>query len=340
MRAVVFHQAGRPLTLEERPTPTLNVGDVLLRVDLCGVCASDLMAIDGVVTDYSPPVVLGHEIAARVVESRDPSVAVGTATSVNPMISCDICPSCLRGEHKYCPELYGIGHDIDGGFADLMVVPRPLVEQGGLLTVDRDVSPERLMFVEPLGCVINALEDTPARGAMAILGAGPIGLLFAQLASARGARVLVVEPLPHRRDAAMNFGADLVVDATPDGVAALIDATDGGADTVIVATDHESALPTAFEAVRRGGAINFFGLAPAGRTITLELEQLHFQGHKISASWAFSRDSLRAARDMIQDGRIDLSPMVAERYPLDRTNEAVAAATARRGVKAVIDPAA
>ena len=163
MRAVVFHKAGEPLALEERPAPTLEDGDVLLEIDLCGVCASDLMAIDGVVTDYSPPVVLGHEIAARVVESRDPSVPVGMATSVNPMISCDACPACQRGEHKYCPELYGIGHDIDGGFADLMVVPRPLVQQGGLLSVEGDVAPERLMFVEPLSCVINALTDTPAR---------------------------------------------------------------------------------------------------------------------------------------------------------------------------------
>ncbi|MEO2004885.1 MAG: zinc-binding dehydrogenase, partial [Candidatus Poribacteria bacterium] len=320
MRAVVFHEAGRPQTLEERPTPTLDVGEVLLEIDLCGVCASDLMAIDGVVTDYSPPVVLGHEVAARVVESRAPSVAVGTVTSVNPMISCDVCPSCRRGEHKYCPELYGIGHDIDGGFADLMVVPRRLVEQGGLLSVDAGVTPDQLMFVEPLGCVINALSDTPARDTMVILGAGPIGLLFVQLASSRGARVVVVEPLAHRRDAAKDFGADVVVDATEEGIAALLDVTDGGADTVIVATDHESALPTAFEAVRRGGAINFFGLAPAGRTITLELEQLHFQGHTISASWAFSRDSLQEARDMIQDHRIDLAPMVVERFPLEAAN--------------------
>ncbi|MBT3268531.1 zinc-binding dehydrogenase [Candidatus Poribacteria bacterium] len=338
MRAVVFQQAGQPLTLEDRPTPVLDVGDVLLQVDLCGVCASDLMAIDGIVSDYSPPVVLGHEIAARVVESRDPSVAVGTVTSVNPMISCDACPACGRGEHKYCPKLYGIGHDIDGGFADLMVVPRPLVEQGGLLTVEGDVSPERLMFVEPLGCVINALYDTPVADTVAVLGAGPIGLLFAQLAAAEGARVVVVEPLAHRRAVAQDFGADLVVDATTDGMAALVDATGGGADTVIVATDHEAALSTAFDAVRRGGTINFFGLAPAGRTIAVELEQLHFQGHKLQASWAFSRDSLRAARDLIQEGRVDLSPMVTERYALDDANDAIAAATARRGIKAVVDP--
>ncbi len=340
MRAVVFREAGEPLALEERPTPTLDDGDVLLEIDLCGVCASDLMAIDGVVTDYSPPVVLGHEIAARVVESRDSSVQVGTATSVNPMISCDVCPACQRGEHKYCPELYGIGHDIDGGFADLMVVPRPLVEQGGLLTVDDRVAPERLMFVEPLGCVINALTDTPARDTMAVLGAGPIGLLFTQLAASAGARVAVVEPLAHRRAAAEAFGADLVVDATDEGVAVLVDATDGGADTVIVATDHESALTTAFDAVRRGGAINFFGLAPAGRMLSVELEQLHFQGHRISASWAFSRDSLAAARDLIQAGGIDLSPMPFDTYDLESTQEAVAAARDRRGAKAVIAPSA
>ena len=220
------------------------------------------------------------------------------------------------------------------------IEPRPLVQQGGLLSVEGDVAPERLMFVEPLSCVINALTDTPARDTMAVLGAGPIGLLFTQLASSAGARVVVVEPLAHRREAAQAFGADLVVDATDEGVQALLDTTDGGADTVIVATDHESALTTAFEAVRRGGAINFFGLAPAGRTISLELEQLHFQGHRISASWAFSRDSLAAARDLIQADAIDLSPMPVALYGLEAAEEAVAAARDRRGAKAVIAPSA
>ncbi|MDA1192548.1 MAG: alcohol dehydrogenase catalytic domain-containing protein [Candidatus Poribacteria bacterium] len=338
MNAVLFRAPNAPLTLEERAIPSLNDGDVLLKIDLCGVCASDLMAIDGVVTDYSPPVVLGHEIAARVVESRDPRFKLDTITSVNPMISCGVCSYCRRGEHKYCPKLYGIGHDIDGGFAEYMIVPKPLAEADGLLVVPNGIPAERLMFVEPLGCVLNAVHETRFRESVVVLGAGTIGLLFTQLLAERGLQTVVVEPMAHRREQAQSFGATLTVEPTEAGYDALREATDGGADTVIVATDHEAAIQDAFKSVRRGGVINFFGLAPAGRMLEMELEQLHYQGYTILASWAFSRKSLAEARDRIADGKIDLSPMITQRFALKDANEAIRYARDRKGVKAVFDP--
>ena len=219
MTSVVYESPGRPLLVQEREMPVLGPGDVLLHVDLCGVCASDLMAITGAVTDYAPPVVLGHEIAAEVVESRHVDVAVGSRVTVDPMISCGSCVYCRRGEHKYCAELYGIGHDVDGGFADHMVAPRALVDGDGLIEVDESVTTESLLFVEPLGCVVAAMGETPLGDSVAILGAGSIGLMFAQVAFAKGLDVFVVEPLEHRRHAAERFGVDLTVAPDETGIA-------------------------------------------------------------------------------------------------------------------------
>ena len=338
MTSVVYESPGRPLVVREREMPGLGPGDVLLRVDLCGVCASDLLAITGVVTDYSPPVVLGHEIAAEVVESRHLGVAVGSRVTVDPMISCGSCVYCRRGEHKYCGELYGIGHDVDGGFADHMVVPKALVDGNGLLEADRAIASESLMFVEPLGCVVAAMGETPLGDSIAILGAGSIGLMFAQVALAKGLDVFVVEPLEHRRHAAERFGVAVTVAPGESGIAEVEDATDGGVDTVVVATDSEAAIAQAFSLVRRGGAINFFGLAPKGRELAVELEQLHYQGQKLLASWAFSKSSLREAQDLILQDKIDVASLLTDRFPLAEANEAIEHAKAHRGIKTAFDP--
>ncbi|MBM3213468.1 zinc-binding dehydrogenase [Candidatus Poribacteria bacterium] len=337
MKVVVFRAPGAPLEIEDRPIPTPGDGEVLIRVDLCGVCASDLMAVDGLATDYSPPVVLGHEIAGRVVASRATGIDVGALVSVNPMVTCGVCSACRRDEAKYCRSLTGIGHDIDGGFSEYMLAPDALVSQGGLIVYPPDVEPERVLFTEPMGCVANAMAETPFRDTVAILGAGPIGLLFVQAAVLHGLRAYVIEPLAERRAVAERLGAEQTFDNSDESMSELIDATEGGADTVIMASDSPSALGLAFRCARRGGAINLFGLAPKGRTLTLDLEELHFSGHRIQASWAFSRASLAQARDWIADGSIDLSPFVTERYRLLQADAALGSARDRRGIKTVLE---
>jgi L-iditol 2-dehydrogenase len=338
MKAVLFHAPGEPLRVEELPIPRLEAGDALLQVELCGVCASDLMALDGLVSDYSPPVVLGHEIAARIVEGGNAGLPIGTRVSVNPMMSCGECAYCRRDQDKYCAELAGVGHDFDGGFAEYVRIPGRLAARGGVLAVPPDVPPESVLFVEPLGCVLNALDETACGDSLAVLGAGPIGLLFVLVARSRGIPTFVLEPMAHRRETALALGAGLALSPDAQGYAAVRDATAGGADAVMVATDHGSAFEAAFAVVRRGGAINFFGLSPKGRTLTLELEQLHFQGYRILASWAFSRKSLDGARRMIANRAIDSSVLVTGRFPLSGANEAVRHARERRGVKIVLDP--
>ena len=90
MKTAVFEETGK-LSVQDKPVPHLDAGDVLIKVDLCGICASDLAALNGDVTDYSPPVVMGHELAGVVVESRHPDVKIGEKVTVNPMISCGNC---------------------------------------------------------------------------------------------------------------------------------------------------------------------------------------------------------------------------------------------------------
>jgi len=309
---------------------------VLIDVDLCGICTSDLMALAGEVTDYTPPVVMGHEVAGRIIESRNDDVKVGTKVSVNPMISCGECYYCHHDLDKYCSNIYGIGHDIDGGFAEYTRVPKHAIDTGKLITVPDEVASEELIFLEPLACVTNAMRDTDFKESVAILGAGTIGQIFLQLAKNKGLRTFLIEPLAHRRKFAEEIGADYVADLDDAQIDAVIDELDGGADTVILATNEKDAIDLAFRVAKRGAFINFFGLFPKGNKLKIELEELHFMGYKITASWAFSRWSFSEAKKMLVEKELTLAPLLTHCFLIDDAKKAFENAKNRVGIKTAL----
>ena len=338
MKAIVFEKI-QQLRIHEMPVPMLTTGDVLIETELCGICASDLAALRGDVSDYAPPVVMGHELAGIVVESRHPDVKVGERVTVNPMLSCGACPECQNDLDKYCGTIEGIGHDIDGGYAEYMRMPKHGVDTGKLIRVPAGVPPEELLFLEPLGCCLNAMGETLFKDSVAILGAGPIGLIFTQLAKRAGLATYVLEPLPHRRGVAETLGADQTFDTSAESVSHLRDLTRGGVDTVISSTTNRaSAIALAFEIVRRGGCLNFFGLAPEGEEIRINLEEFHYAGHKLMASWAFSRASLEESRQLLIEKALNFEPLLTDRFPIEQGLAAFDNAAAQRGVKTVVHP--
>ena len=340
MKTVVFTGPGEDLRTEEKPMPELQDGDVLVKIDLCGICTSDIMAQRGDATDYSPPVVLGHEIAGVVVETRSSRFPTGQKVSVDPVMSCGVCYYCRRGLSKFCPEICGIGHDIDGGYAEYVRIPRKLVDSDGLVAVPDEIPPEELVFLEPLACCLGAVREMPLEENLVILGAGPIGLLFLQLAKRRGARTIVAEPLAHRRAMAERLGAEEVLDPSAEPVVPRVLGLTGGvgADAVIAATNDPSVVPRVREMLRRGGYANFFGLFPHGTRIELDVEQFHYSGHKVLASWALTRRDTAEAQKEIIDRWLVLEPILTGRFPLDQPMQAFSYVVQRTGLKAAFTP--
>ena len=340
MKTVVFTGPGEDLRVEEKPVPEPEDGGVLVKVDLCGICTSDIMAQRGDATDYSPPVVLGHEIAGVVAETRNDRFSARQKVSVDPVMSCGVCYYCGRGMNKFCPDICGIGHDIDGGYAEYVSVPEGLVNSGGLVAVPDDVPPEELVFLEALACCLGAVEEMPLGENLVVLGAGPIGLLFLQLARREGVRTIVTEPLTHRRDMARRLGAEEVLDPSSEPVVPrILKLTDEvGADVVIAATNDPSVVPDVLKMLRRGGYANLFGLFPYGTRIELDIEQLHYSGHKVLASWALTRRDIAKARSEIIDRWLVLEPILTGRFPLDRPMDAFDYVVQRTGLKAVFAP--
>ncbi|MCG9129108.1 alcohol dehydrogenase catalytic domain-containing protein, partial [Candidatus Poribacteria bacterium] len=295
--------------------------------------------IKGDVSDYSLPVVMGHELAGTVVESRHPDVKIGERVTVNPMLSCGTCVNCTNDRDKYCDSIEGIGHDIDGGYAEYIRMPKQGVDTDKLISVPVSTPLEELLFLEPLGCCINAMHETIFNKTVAVMGAGPIGLIFIQLLKSKGLEVYVFEPLPHRRYAAEIVGADDAFATTLEDINNLRDFTNGGVDTVISSTTNNAAvISLAFELVRKGGCINFFGLSPEGETLKINLEEFHYTGHKLMASWAFSRASLQESRQLILNDSLNFKPLLSDKFPLTQGLEAFENAISHRGIKTVLCP--
>ena len=338
MKAIVFETI-QQLSIQEKPIPVLTDGDVLIQTELCGICASDLAALRGDVSDYAPPVVMGHELAGVIADSRHPDVKVGERVTVNPMISCGVCAECKNDLDKYCNTVEGIGHDIDGGYAEYMRMPKHGVDTGKLIRVPDSIPHEELLFLEPLGCCLNAMQETLFKDTVAILGAGPIGLMLTQLTKQAGLATYVVEPHAHRREVAETLGAHHTFDTSAESVAHLQDLTNGGVDTVISATtNNASAIALAFEIVRRGGCLNFFGLAPEGEEFSINLEEFHYAGHKLMASWAFSRASLEESKQLLIEKALNFEPLLTDRFPMTDGLAAFDNAAAHTGIKTAVHP--
>ncbi len=338
MKAVVFEKT-HTLSIQDIPIPKLDAGDVLIQMELCGICASDIAALRGDVSDYNPPVVMGHEIAGVVVESRHKQVNVGEKVTVNPMLSCGVCIHCRNDQDKYCNSIEGIGHDIDGGYTEYIRMPKHGIDTGKLIQVPNDIPQEELLFLEPLGCCLNAMDETIFQQTVAILGAGPIGLIFTQLTKRKGLATYVLEPLSNRRNAADAVGADATYDPSPEKIEHLINMTQGGVDTVISATTNNAAvISLAYQMVRKGGCINFFGLAPEGEALNINLEEFHYMGHKLMASWAFSRANLEESRQLLLQKIINFKPLLTDRFSISQGLEAFDNAIGQRGIKTVLHP--
>ena len=340
MKTVVFTGPGEDLRTEEKPVPELEDGDVLVKVDLCGICTSDIMAQRGDATDYSPPVVLGHEIAGVIAETRSKHFFAGQKVSVDPVMSCGLCYYCRRGMNKFCPDICGIGHDMDGGYAEYVRIPEKLIDSDGLVVVPNEVPPEELVFLEALACCLGAVREMPLEENLVILGAGPIGLLLLQLGKREGVRTIITEPLAHRRAMAKQLGAEEVLDPSAEpAIPRILELTGGvGADAVIAATNDPSVVPELPKMLRRGGYANFFGLFPQGTRIELDVEQFHYSGHKVLASWALTRKDTAQAQNEIADRWLVLEPILTGKFSLDQPMEAFNYVVQRTGLKAAFAP--
>ncbi len=280
-------------------------GEVLIKVMASGICGTDIHILEG---EYlgAYPVIPGHEFAG-VVEQVGKTVSrikAGDKVAVEPNIACDNCSYCLNNQQNFCENWQAIGVTLPGGMAEYVIAPEKAVFDIGELEFEVGA------FIEPLSCVLHGVRKTHIGLAdrVAILGAGPIGLLLLQVVRIQGARsVTVVELNRARAESASTLGADHVFRS-------LDDLPKEAFEIVIDATGVIALMKRTPEFARNGGKILLFGVPPK-TNIELDAFTLFRKGLTMLTSYTSVRNSLQAI-ELLKNKRIDVKTLISHRLPL------------------------
>jgi 2-desacetyl-2-hydroxyethyl bacteriochlorophyllide A dehydrogenase len=330
MRAIVLDRPGS-FRVAEVPDPTPGPGQIVVKVDCCGICGTDLHIMDGEFPPTPYPITPGHEFAGTVAAvGSDVAIdlPVGAGVAVDPSLYCGYCRRCRSGRDNLCENWAAIGDTVSGAFAEYVAVPAVNAHR-----LPAGVDGQLGAMVEPLACAVHGLRRLgPLFGDSVVLaGAGTMGLLLLQLLVHSGAGpVTVVDRVPDRLSVARKLGAawiasdladldgerfEIAVDAT--GVPAVVDGVAGLLD--------------------RGGRLLVFGVTPADATLSLSPFRVYNDEITVTGSMAILR-SFAPAVELIGGGAIDPRPLLSEPLPLEEWGEALRRVRVGQGIKWHIRP--
>lgn len=342
MTAAVLY-GKRDVRIEQIPIPRVEAGEVLVRIKAALTCGTDLKVYrQGFhARMIVPPSVFGHELSGVVeevgegVESFSPGMRVVSANS-GP---CNECFFCERHLSNLCENL----QFINGAYAEFIKIPASIVRQNLLILPD-SVSFREAALVEPLACVLRAVEQTGIEegDTVVVIGMGPIGLMFVQVLKSLGARVVALGNRSTQLKMAAAMGADYVIDSTHSNVVEQVrKVTSGrrGADVVIEAVGQRETWQQAMGMVRRGGTINLFGGCPSGTHIPLDSTLIHYSEITIKANFHHTPQHIREALDAIHRGRLNAKSLITGEEQLSQLGNVLEKLLNRNGdIKIAIIP--
>lgn len=295
MDAVVL-KGPRDAVIERVPRPDAGPLEVVVKVEACGFCGTDLKIFEG---EYlSPyPLIPGHEISGLIVSvgSNVEQSLLGTRVSVDPTLSCGTCEYCLRAEFNHCESWGAIGDTVNGGFAEYVAVPAR-----NIYALDSSVSYITGALTEPLACAVWALQRMPIAPATEalIFGAGPMGIILSTLLLKHGVMDLViVDKSPDRLKKAADFG--ITQGILKDGMDSLHQHYPSGFGLVVDATGSPAVTENAVKWVRKAGKLLIFGVAPQGSKVSFEPYDLYHREITVYSSMAINHsypDAVKIAR--------------------------------------------
>ncbi len=318
MAAVLYGK--EHLQVEPVAVPKIESGDILVRVKVALTCGTDVKVFR---RGYHarmivPPAVFGHELAGDVVAIGDDvkNFTVGQRVVAANSAPCGECFFCHRGLENLCEDLLFN----NGAYAEYIRIPARIVQRNTYQIPDK-VGYQDAALVEPLACVVRGFEESAPRAGdtVAIVGLGPIGLMFVKLAKLYGCRVIAVGRRKTQLDRAAALGADdlIVAGEHSDPVKSIREMTHGrGVDVAIEAVGKPQTWQWAVNMVRRGGTVNFFGGCPNDSKVNLDTALLHYSEITCKASFHHTPAYIRKALELVCAGHITASVFVNKEEPL------------------------
>lgn len=348
MKAAVY-EGKEQLIVKDVVDPSLQEGEILLEIEACSVCGTDMRTFRHGDKKIAPPRVLGHEFCGRVVETRangSNNLKIGDRVVMYIVLACGKCKYCTMGRQNLCTSRTTMSYHHDGAFARYMKVPAKAVSEGNLIKVDNEeISSVQLSLSEPLGCVMNSANRLKIGfpDTVAIIGAGPIGIMHAILARLAGAqKVWMLDISDNRLELMKQFDIDGVVKVMPDKshLAKMEELTSGfGPSVVIVANSVAESQADALEIAGKGARVEFFGGLPKSHPeALLNSNHLHYKELSLSGSYSEKMSDFQSAYALINSGRFPADKIVTHTLPLNRITEAFTLMGSGESLKVCILP--
>lgn len=338
MRTLLYPEYER-LEIAALSKPSPARGEVLLRVSACGICGSELEAFKNKSPRRVPPLVMGHEFCGVIEEAATDvrSFKVGDRVVSHSLFGCGLCLRCARGDSHLCANRQLFGMNRAGGFAEYVSAPERC-----LISWPETLAAEAASLAEPLanGVHVVGLTRHANPAVVAIIGAGPIGLLCQQAFQCLSSADLVVADfIPERLSVASKVGAKHIINSrNEDFVQAILELTGGeGVDVIVDAVGSELSKNQSLSAARPGGVAVWIGLHE--NSVTIKSHELTLSERRVQGSYAASLSELKVAAELLASGRVEWASWI-KTYPLVEGVEAFHTMLDRQGdnIKAVLIP--
>jgi L-iditol 2-dehydrogenase len=347
MQAAVY-KGGSLVEVESIPVPEIGRGEVLIRVETCGICHTDLKKIE--YNLLTPPRIYGHETAGVVaaVGAGVTRYAPGDRVVVFHHIPCGKCFYCRRKLYAQCPVYKKVGvtagyEPAGGGFSQYVRAMDWIVEQG-IEKIPEGVSFDQACFVEPVNTCLKGVKqiDPQPEDAVVVLGQGPIGLIFTMMVARTGARIVATDTMPARRALALKFGAEAAFDPREERLDQTVRAmTEGrGADLVIIAASARGIVEQAVACSRPGARILLFAQTSHQERIEVSGADVCMGERVLCGSYSASVDIQKESADLVFSGALPVKELISHRFPLTEIHQGIERALHpdQQSLKIVVQP--
>ncbi|MHA7646972.1 zinc-dependent dehydrogenase [Nitrosopumilus sp. S4] len=306
------------ISIDETEKPVLESGDILVQMQACGICGSDLEKVFG---QYGQPSMrLGHEPAGVVLEvgSDVTEFKKGDRVFTHHHVPCYDCHFCKHGNETMCKKYYETNLS-PCGLSEEYVVPAWNVSHGGVLKISDSLSFQEAAMIEPLACCVRAWTkfSYQPNDTIAIFGVGPTGMMHVMLAHAKKfSKIFCLDVNEFRLNFTKKFNITDSINSKDDSrKQKILEQTDGrGVDVAIVATSSLKALDDAIDIVRKGGAIMMFGVPSKGATLELDMSKIYSKEITLVTSYAASDQDTKSALELIESSQIDVKQLITHTY--------------------------
>ena len=323
MKAVLYYSPG-DIRVENINQPPCGTGELLVKVEACAICGSDMKTVVSGNPRIKPPRIMGHEFVGTIVETGPltSGFRAGERIVMATSISCGHCLYCRKGWYNLCTELAPMGYAYDGGMAEYVLIPSRAVKNGHVVKVSGHLPAKIAALAEPVSCAVHAVENCRIMegDTVVVIGAGPLGIINGCIAKVYGAScVILAEINPYRLKQCETFGFDRLVNPEKEDLRQVVMNETGGygADVAIVAAPVVPAQQEALNLVRKKGTVMLFASLPAGKSnISIDSRLVHYNEINVTGSSDSTSTHVIRALEILSSGHFPAGKLVTHSLPL------------------------